>query len=461
MKLERIETPGIAHYAYLLADGGEAVLVDPSRDPQPYLDAARRMGVRIRFVLETHRQEDFVMGSAEIARRCEAKIVSGRHEIFAHSDIRLDPGECLTLGALRIEARPTPGHTPESHCYVVYQGPGEAAWAVFSGDTLFYGETGRTDLPDAERTPEFAGQLYDAVQAELAPLPDACLLLPAHGPGSVCGSGMAEQPLATIGEERRRNPVFTQSRAEYVASKGSEIPPRPPFFRLMEEVNLAGGLAPRRLPRELPLLPPATLRQALEGQPAGALVIDTREPEAYAGGHAPGSLSIWTGGLPVFAGWVAGADTPVYLITESEGDIELAAGHLERIGLDGVRGALAGGFARWRSSGHPIATAGTITPRALAPRTGELQIVDVREDGEFASGHIEGAVNVYVGTLATEGVPDHLDPNAPTVVTCGVGHRAGLGLSLLQRAGFQQLHNLLGGMSAWKALELPLVRPRD
>ncbi len=400
MELKRIETPGIAHYAYLLSDGGWAVLVDPRRDVQDYLEAARALGVCIAYIIETHRQEDFVMGAAHLARRTGAKIVNGDHALFGHGDLRLKDGDTFVLGSLTLRALATPGHTPESMSYAVYTGERESAAAcVFTGDALFFGSSGRTDLTDPHRTAENARVLYDSVHAKLGNLGDTALVLPAHGPGSVCGSGMDERPYSTIGEEKRRNPIFTLGRDAFVQKKRSERIPRPPYFSLMEKVNLCGGLEPRSGPSTVRIVDAETFGAHCER----GLIIDTREPEAFAGGHIENAYSVWLAGLPVFGGWVADADSRVYLVTDRNEDVDRGIGHLSRIGIDGVEAGLAGGF-----------------------------------------GALEGELDALA-----------LDPQAPTVVTCSIGHRSGLGTSILLRRGFKDVRNLLGGMTAWRNLDLP------
>ena len=220
----------------------------------------------------------------------------------------------------------------------------------------------------------------------------------------------------------------------------------------MERVNKKGGLAPLPRIETVPLLTPT----AFEEQTRNQVIIDTREPEGYAGGHVAKSHSIWLGGLPVFGGWVTDEKTPVFLITDRNEDVALAAKQLARIGIDNVDGALAGGFGSWRSSGNPIAAAGTITPETLHNNAYDYQVLDVREDDEFAGGHIPGATHMYVGYLEERLKELSLDKDRPVVVTCGVGHRAGLGVSILLRAGFTDVRNLLGGMKAWHGLELPV-----
>ena len=453
MKMQRIETPGIAHYAYVLADGTEAAVFDPRRDVEDYLEAARQLGARIRYVVETHRQEDFVMGSAHLARRTGAEVVNGTHELFGHGDVRLNDGDSFKVGDLTVRALHTPGHTMESMSYAVYTSQvRENAWCVLTGDALFFGTTGRTDLPDADKSVENAAMLYDSVHDKLAGLGDTTLVLPAHGPGSVCGSGMAERPYSTIGEEKRYNDVFTLSRGEFARKKGGERLPRPPYFRHMEQVNLDGGIAPVLQPGETRLLDIDTFSESC----AEKLVFDAREPEGFAGGHVAGSYSIWLGGLPVFGGWVGDARSPIYLITEGIDDIDTAAMHLGRIGIDNVQGGL--GFGTWRKSGRPIEFSGAITPRELAGNRDRYQVLDVREDDEFAEGHIPQALHTFVGHLPERLDELALDRQRGVVVTCSVGHRAGLGVSMLLQAGFRDVRNLLGGMTAWSNLDLPMER---
>jgi len=453
MKLETIETPDIAHFAYLLADQNEAAIVDPRRDIDVYLEAAWAAGASIRYIVETHRHEDFVMGSKALASVTGAQIVNGDHELFGHGDRRLSEGDEFTLGELTVRALHTPGHTPESMSYAVYAPQdAETAWAVFTGDALFFGTTGRTDLPDADKAVDNAALLYDSVHDKLLPLGDTTLVLPAHGPGSVCGSGMATRPLSTIGAEKRYNDVFTLEREAFAARKGGERLPRPPYFRHMEKVNLEGGLACSRQPHAVELLD-ADEFASRSGQ---ELIYDTREPEAYAGGHVPGSHSIWLGGLPDFGGWLGRDDSPIYLVTDRNEDVQPAALHLSRIGLDSVAAALSGGFGGWRKSGKLIETSGVITAQEVAENLESYQVLDVREADEYADGHIPGAENLYVGYLSAELDKLELARDETVVVACGVGHRGGVAVGLLLQHEFTDVRNLLGGMAAWQALGLPV-----
>ncbi len=458
MFLKRIKTPGIAHVAYVLGHDGQAAVIDPRRDIEAYLGAARDESLTIKLVIETHRQEDFVIGSKELSRLTGAKVVTGRHALFGHSDIQLGDGEEISLGGLTLRALATPGHTPESTSYAVFlpEAP-DCAWGVFTGDALFIGDAGRTDLPDPNKTAENAGLLYDAIWKRLLPLGDQALLLPAHGAGSVCGGNIADNDHSTIGLERRYNPAFVKSRDAFIAHKVHERIPRPPYFSLMEKVNLKGGLPLSLPPKALKVLPPATFAS----ESKQGLVIDTRDPESFAGGHLPGSRSIWMDGLPLFGGWIADDKTPVFLVIKDEAELETAAMHLERIGVDTLQGALAGGFDAWRDAGLPIERSGTIAPRELRARQGEFTAVDVRDVTEFEDeGHIPGALHVWVGDLEARiaELAKTIGKDQPIATACSVGHRASLAASILCRHGFQHVYNLLGGMTAWEKLGLPMAR---
>jgi len=457
MIFELIKTPGIAHVAYLIGNKGEAALVDPRRDVDEYLTLARKHKVTIKYTIETHRQEDFVMGAAELTRQCEAKVINGRHPSFGHGDIRLADGERFKLAmGIELVALHTPGHTPESMCYAVYlEDCPDEAWAVFTGDTLFIGEAGRTDLTNPAKTAKHAGQLYDAVHAKLLPLGDQTILLPAHGSGSVCGGNIAERDHSTLGLERRYNPVFVKSREDFVQAKVDERIPRPPYFRHMEQVNSGGGMGALKSASAVHVLQP----KEFQSECRRGVIFDLRRPEAFAGGHVPGSYSIWSEGLPVFAGWVAEAGTPIFLVVDdAEKKLEDAVKALGRVGLDHVEGVLAGSFEGWRDHGLPMAGVGTVEASRIdeSPAGRELQLVDVRDDKEFEDeGHIPGASHLYVGYVEREldRLRPRFDADSAYVVTCGVGHRASLAASMLLRRGARNVRNLLGGMDAWNKLE--------
>jgi hydroxyacylglutathione hydrolase len=453
------KTPGLAHNCYLIGTKGEGVLIDPRRDIDEYLAEAAKGKLEIKFVLETHRQEDFVLGSSAVRKATGAKIVSGKHELSAHSDISLADGEDLQVGELSFRCLYTPGHTPESVSFAVYmKEKPDTAWAVFTGDALFIGEAGRTDLPDPNKTAENAAILFDSIQNKILPLGDQTLLYPAHGSGSVCGGNIAGYDSSTIGFERTYNPAFVKTKEEFIASKLAERIPRPPYFRLMEKLNLDGGIPLTKSPDSIPALKP----KDFERESSKGIVIDTRLPESYAGGHIPGSYSIWLEGLPVFGGWVADDKVAVYLVLERPEDLKNAFLFLQRIGVDNICGVLAGGFEGWRNAGLKIEQSGAVAVDAEMLDPNSVTFLDVREISEFEEGHIAGAKHAYVGFLEKiEDLKRKLTAERPIIVACSVGHRASLASSILLRTGITNVFNLLGGMTAWKKQRKALIEGPD
>ena len=458
MFFQRLKTPGLGQNSYVLGCGqGLAVVIDPRRDVDEYLRLARENDLSISYILETHRQEDFEFGSATLAAMTGAKIVSGDHELFGQTDIKLKDGEELEVGTTRVVVLETPGHTPESVTYAVYaKDTGDKCWGAFTGDALFVGDTGRTDLPDPERTGENAGILYDSIHAKIAPLGDQALLYPAHGSGSSCGANISDRDDSTLGIEKETNPVFEKSRSEFVDDKVAEKMARPPYFRHMEEVNLLPG---RPLPSPAPfrVLQPKEFQQRMQD----GLVIDTRSPEAFAGAHIASSYTIWLDGVPSYGGWVANENTRVFLVVDSAEDMEKAIKSLARIGIDNVEGVLLSGVETWREQGLPIEMLATTSALETANwmEQGHVHVLDVRDEYEWNEKHIPGAVHRFVGYLE-ENLPE-FPKDSEIVVHCNVGHRSGVAVSILKRHGFERVRNMLGGITAWEKLDLPLVRSDD
>jgi len=458
MFFRRLKTPGLGHNSYVLGCGdGLAVVIDPRRDVEEYLRLARENDLSIVYVLETHRQEDFEFGSRTLAQTTGARIVSGSHALFGETDIKLEDDEELRVGTIRFVALATPGHTPESVSYAVYvKDAGDRCWGVFTGDTLFVGDTGRTDLPDPEKTGENAGILYDSVPRKIAPLGDHTLLFPAHGAGSACGGNISERDDSTLGIEKDTNPVFSKTRSDFVAHKLAEKMARPPHFRHMEKVNLLPGR---------PLVGPSTVQvlqpEEFQHRMKEGVVIDTRSPEAFAGAHIPGAYNIWLDGLPALGSWVASEDTRIFLVADGPEAMELAVMSLARIGIDTVEGILAKGIESWRDQALPIESLSTTSASETATwmQQGRVHVLDVRDEYEWDEKHIPGAVHRYVGHLEEE-LPQ-LAKDSEIVVHCNVGHRSGVAASILKRNGFTRIHNMLGGLTAWEKLGLPLERPGE
>ncbi len=456
MFFQRVKTKGLGHNAYVLGCGeGQAVVVDPRRDVSEYLKLARENNLSIAYVIETHRQEDFEFGSRALADATGAEIVTGTHELFGESDVKLANEQELKVGTTRFVALETPGHTPESMCYAVYpKDTGDKCWGVFTGDSLFVGDTGRTDLTDADKTAENAGLLYDSVQRQLPALGDQALVLPAHGAGSACGGNISERDDTTLGIEKKTNPVFSKSRKEFIDAKLQDKLPRPPYFRHMEVVNLGGGRPLPTSPAALPLLQPRDLQKRLKE----GVLFDTRSPEAFAGAHIHGAYNIWLGGLSTFGGWMATDKTCVFLIVEQPEQADQAVKALARIGIDSIGGVMVKGVEAWREQGLPIENFGTTSAQQCAEwlQAGQVKVLDVRDDMEWDEKHIPGASHTFVGYLEEQ--PPLLPKDQPLVVHCSVGHRSALACSILSRQGYTRIYNLLGGLTAWEKLGLPIEK---
>lgn len=446
----RIKSEGLAHLSYFIGSGGEAVVVDPRRDVDVYLDVARRNCMRVKYVLETHRNEDYAIGSMELNARTGCMIYHGKNLPFKYG-MGTAEGDELSVGGLRIKALETPGHTPESMTYALYDGS-DVPLMAFAGDALFAGTTGRTDLWGTSG--EAAGALYDSLMKKILPLGDQAILCPAHGAGSVCGTGISDRDDSTIGYERLMNPDLRLTKEEFIAKKAAEPLETPYYFKQMELLNLNGppvtggppGIAPMR---------PEDFRTAI----GKGILIDTRMPSAFSA-HIPGSYSIWLDGMATWPGWVADYERPIYLLLEKGPDAGLAARYLYRLGFDNIKGYLCGGFQPWANFGYDIEFTGLLVPDALAGMLSadKVTVLDVRGDAEWVEGHVKEAIHVYVGEL--ERRINEVPRGKPVACMCSTGLRASLAASILKKAGFPEVYNVLGGITAWKAKDYPLAYER-
>jgi hydroxyacylglutathione hydrolase len=349
----------------------------------------------------------------------------------------------------------TPGHTYESISLALYDTSfcREQAIGVFTGDALFIGDVGRTDFfPDKRR--QAAELLYDSIFDVILPLGDSVILYPAHGSGSVCGSGMASREFSTLGYEHANNPMLQMDRDAFAAYKAAEHHYQPPYFKKMEQVNRDGiGLF-----EPLPVPAPMGAGFFAEAIQRGTTVVDVRSPEAFAGGHIPYALSLPMSTLASYAGWYLSYDRPIGLVVENNSQVQDADEHLFRIGYDNILGYLAGGMSAWETSGRHYDTVGVIDAASLKDRIERHEpftLLDVRSIGEFNKGHLPGARHIFVGEL-----PQHLDdlPRAERITTyCGSGRRAMIAASILKAADFEQVEDCLGSMRACKAIGCPIT----
>jgi hydroxyacylglutathione hydrolase len=454
MIFHRIKSEGTAHNSYLIGSGREAALIDPRRDCEVYIELAKQHGMNIRWIFETHRNEDYAIGSIELRQRTGAEIYHGPGLQWKYG-VTLEDGREFRIGYLLLKTLHTPGHTDESMSYVVTDDPSfDIPLMVFTGDALFVNDVGRTDLYGREEAPRLAEALYDSIINKILPLGDGVIICPAHGAGSVCGKNIAYRDESTIGIEKTRNPwLQIKNKEEFVKLKTAERLERPHYFRRMEQYNLEGP----PLLGNLPLPEPLTPKQFREKMESGAVVVDTSFPSAFGGAHIKGAYSMWLDGLPMFGGWTLPYDKPILLVPEKNGDIDTAVRYLVRAGYDQVEGYLYGGTENWYNKGYPVEQLPLLSVDKLYEKLSngdDIFVLDVREEDEWDEGHIEGAIRIYVGHL--EERLDEIPSDKEIVVICTVGHRAGLASSILLRAGFEGVYNVLGGYDAWTAAGYPV-----
>jgi len=453
--LEQFYLGCLAHASYLIGSEGVAAVVDPQRDVQIYLDAARQHGLRIAHVIETHLHADFVSGHQELAERTGAAIYLGEGSgaTFAHRAVR--DGDEIQFGKCRLRFLETPGHTVESVSVVVCDlERGGEPQAVLTGDTLFIGDVGRPDLSDSQTPQQLAGLLYDSLRQKLLALPDSVRVYPAHGAGSMCGRNISTDRNSTIGRERLTNYALQpMTRERFIELMTQDLPARPEYFQRDVDVNRHGAAALENLP-PVPALSPA---EVFERQQKGATVLDTRKATLFCSGHVPSAIQIGLGGqFAAWAGAIVGLDRDLILVAEDHREVGEARLRLARVGIERVVGTLRGGIAGWALAGLDLAEIELIGVHDLSAerdRNPALAVVDVRIEAEWNQGHIPGALLRPLDGLA-KGTA-RLDAERLTAVHCKGGYRSAIACSLLAARGFQRLVNVLGGYDAWASAGLP------
>jgi len=461
MFIEQIYTSCLAQGAYYIHSGGEALVIDPLRETQPYLERAERDNVKIKYILETHFHADFVSGHIGLAKETGAQIVFGPHANPSFGFYSAQDGEELKLGNLTIKVLHTPGHTMESTCYLLLDEKNKEI-AVFTGDTLFIGDVGRPDLAQKATSmtqEELAGLLYDSLRSKLMTLPDHVIVYPAHGAGSACGKNMSKETMSTIGEQKTGNYALSadMTKEEFIKELTGGLLPPPRYFGANVQMNKTGYNSINEVINRgmNPLI--VDTFELLANQ-TDAIVLDTRNAEDFALGHIPMSIFIGLDGQ--FAPWVGtlikDIEQKILLVTDVGREKE-AVKRLARVGYDNVLGYLNGGITAWRNSGKICSTVSRITAGQLE-QMGEFRgqpVIDVRKPAEFEAEHLELAMSLPL---------DFIDENFPSypksqsfVLHCAGGYRSMIAASILKSKGCNDLVDVIGGYSALSKTSLPKI----
>ncbi len=455
MKFTQYYLDCLSQASYLIGDEttGRAVVVDPRRDIDEYVRDAAADGLTIELVLETHFHADFLSGHLELAAATGAEIAFSSVAETEFPSRKLADGERISLGDVELEILHTPGHTPESISIVVREhADDEIPYGVLTGDTLFIGDVGRPDLLASIgfTRDELANKLYDSLHNKLLPLPDATKVYPAHGAGSACGKNLSTDTVSTMGEQRLNNyALLAPDKETFIELVTEGQPPAPGYFVYDAVLN--------RKSRDLldETARPDTLDlDAFDRLVAdGAMIIDGRDPEEFAHAHIEGSINVGLNGrYAEFAGSVVPHDVDIVLVVEGGFEVE-AKNRLARIGFDRVVGYLEHPLAVMADNTDRVQRASRMTATEFEDRKVEidgLQLVDIRNPGEFALGTIKGASAMPVGQLPAR--LGELNPSAPTIVFCAGGYRSSVGASVLRQAGFEDVTDILGGYAAWSEL---------
>jgi len=460
MKIEQIYTGCLAQGAYYIESNGEVAIIDPLREIQPYIDKAASENAKIKYVFETHFHADFVSGHIDLAKKSGATIVYGPGAETTYDIHSAKDNEEFKIGNVTIKALHTPGHTLESTTYLLIDEKGKNH-AIFSGDTLFLGDVGRPDLAiKSDLTKEdLAAMLYDSLRNKIMTLADDVIVYPAHGAGSACGKNLSKETVGTIGDQKKTNYALRadMTKQEFVKEVLDGMPPPPQYFAKNAMLNKTGYDAfDEVLKTGNVALNPENFEAMANHEEA--MVLDVRPQSDYIKGHIPNSIFIGLNGQ--FAPWVGALITdlkqPIILVTP-EGKSEEAVTRLSRVGYDNTLGYLEGGIEAWKAAGKDVETLESISAEEFANRvkTQNVNILDVRKDGEYQSSHIEDAQHFALDYINQN--MNQVDKNKTYHIHCAGGYRSVIAASILKARGYNNLVDVAGGFGAIKNTDLPLT----
>ncbi len=458
MKVEQIYTGCLAQGAYYITSNGEAAIIDPLRETQPYLDRLEKDGVKLKYIFETHFHADFVSGHIDLSKKTNAPIVYGATAKPEFEAIVAEDNQVFELGNVKIKVLHTPGHTMESSCFLLIDENGKET-ALFSGDTLFLGDVGRPDLAQkaANMTQEeLAGLLYESLYYKILPLPDDVTVYPAHGAGSACGKNMMKETVDSLGNQKKMNYALNQPNKEaFIKAVTDGLLPPPAYFGMNVAMNKKGyDSFEEVLTQGMKPLTAEEFETAAEA--TGALILDTRSDNNFAKGFIPQSVNIGLNGD--FAPWVGAlivdVKQPILLVTDN-GKEEETVTRLSRVGFDNVLGHLKGSFEAWKNAGKETDTVNRITPEQFASevKIGESKIIDVRKESEYAAEHIEEAYSKPLAYI-NDWVKD-INPQEHFYLHCAGGYRSMMSASILQARGYRNFTEVEGGFNAIAKTNVP------
>jgi hydroxyacylglutathione hydrolase len=458
MFFKKIESEGLAHFSYMVGDKSDAAVIDPRRDIDIYLEEAQKAGVKIKYIFETHRNEDYIIGSRALAKMTGAEIYHSDGQLNYEYKNDVEDGKKYKIGRLNIEAMHTPGHTKGSHSYILNDYDDEP-WMIFTGDILFAGDVGRIDFYGEENIPKIAGLLYESLYNKIAPLGDGVIICPAHGAGSVCGSQIADKEFTTIGIEKKSNPYYQYQNKEDFMYNVGKMEAQPQYFRDMEAANL---ISPDST--EIPFVSALTPEEfAAVAAEENTVIIDTRSDSDYATSHIENSLYLWEQILASFIGWFLDVKTNILIVNEGDYPDKIVR-TLYRMGYENVKGYLSRGMLSWNMAGKINVSTSTVGVHKLCDildenNEEEYTLLDIRtEEEKEDEGYIKGSLEIPLTELEAdlENYVSQLDNGKDIYIFCGSGMRSMTAASLLEKKMNTRVSVVIGGLSGWSSTSCPI-----
>jgi len=445
----------LAEAAYYIESDGEAAIIDPIRETTPYLEKLKATGAKLKYVFETHFHADFVSGHIDLAKKTGAQIVFGPLAETKYEVLNAKDGDIFSVGKLRIKVLHTPGHTPESSCYLLNDGDGKEH-CLFTGDTLFIGDVGRPDLLDGKMTSEeLASMLYDSLNNKIKNLPDDVIIYPAHGAGSSCGKNISKESSDTLGHQKKINYALqNMSREDFIKTVTNGLTAPPQYFFKDALINKNGyDNIDDVMSRNLKALSADDVKKEIV---SGTLVLDTRDPDSFEKGFIKGSVNIGLGGqYAIWLGTLIEINQKMVIVAE-EGKEHDSVLRAARVGFENIQGFLKGGIAAWTNAGNTAEKIQSITPQEFAEKikSGNPNVLDIRKTSEYENGHVKGAELRELATLSQN--LSKLDKQKTYLIHCASGYRSMIASSIMKANGFENPVNVYGGFNQIKNTSAPI-----